>query len=102
VIEYCPATIFIPNTFTPNGDGLNDVFIPVGKSIASIRLMIFDRWGEALYETTDMEMGWDGTYRGEVVKNDMYVWRLTYKFYTDEDGTIGMEQQQMGQVQVLR
>ncbi|MBL7980891.1 MAG: gliding motility-associated C-terminal domain-containing protein [Flavobacteriales bacterium] len=102
VIEYCPATIFIPNTFTPNGDGLNDVFIPVGKSIASIRLMIFDRWGEALYETTDMEMGWDGTYRGEVVKNDMYVWRLTYKFYTDEHGTIGMEQQQMGQVQVLR
>jgi|694.fasta_scaffold03172_10 gliding motility-associated-like protein len=102
VIEYCPATIFIPNTFTPNGDGLNDVFIPVGKSIASIRLMIFDRWGEALYETTDMDMGWDGTYRGEVVKNDMYVWRLTYKFYTDEHGTIGMEQQQMGQVQVLR
>jgi hypothetical protein len=49
-----------------------------------------------------MDMGWDGTYRGEVVKNDMYVWRLTYKFYTDEHGTIGMEQQQMGQVQVLR
>lgn len=102
VIEYCPATIFIPNTFTPNGDGLNDTFLPVGKSIASIHLWVFDRWGELLYETDDMTMGWDGTYRGELVKNDMYVWRMTYTFYTDEDGTIGMEQQQMGQVQVLR
>lgn len=102
VIEYCPATIFIPNTFTPNGDGLNDTFLPVGKSIASIHLWVFDRWGELLYETDDLAMGWDGTYRGEVVKNDMYVWRMTYKFYTDEEGTIGMEQQQMGQVQVLR
>jgi gliding motility-associated-like protein len=102
VVEYCPATIFVPNTFTPNGDGLNDVFIPVGKSIASIHLMIFDRWGELLYETDDMDMGWDGTYRGELVKNDMYAWRLTYRFYTDKDGKLGQEQQQMGHIQVLR
>lgn len=101
VIEFCPATIFVPNTFTPNGDGLNDVFLPVGKNIADLTLRIFDRWGELLYETNDLNMGWDGTYRGEQVKNDLYVWRMTYRFYTDEDGTIGFEQSQMGQVQVL-
>jgi len=101
VIEFCPATIFVPNTFTPNGDGLNDVFIPVGKNIASMTLRIFDRWGELLYETTDLDMGWDGTYRGEAVRNDLYVWRMTYRFYKDEQGAIGFEQSQMGQVQVL-
>jgi gliding motility-associated-like protein len=101
VIEFCPATIFVPNTFTPNGDGLNDVFIPVGKNIADFTLRVFDRWGELLYETSDLNMGWDGTYRGSLVKNDMYVWRMTYRFYTDENGSIGFEQNQMGQIQLL-
>jgi gliding motility-associated-like protein len=102
VIEYCPATIFVPNTFTPNGDGVNDVFLPVGKSIASIRMVIHDRWGELLFETDDLNVGWDGTYRGELVKNDMYVWRMEYKFYTDKDGSVGVQQTQMGHIQVLR
>ncbi len=101
VMEFCPATIFVPNTFTPNGDGLNDVFIPAGKNIASMTLRIFDRWGELLYETTDLDMGWDGTYRGALVRNDIYVWRMTYRFYKDEEGSIGFEESQMGQVQVL-
>ena len=102
VIEYCPATIFIPNTFTPNGDGTNDIFIPMGKSIAEMRLMVFDRWGELLFESDDPEVGWDGTYQGEYVKNDMYVWRVSYKFFTDKDGKVGFEQNQMGNIQVLR
>ncbi|MBK9175172.1 MAG: gliding motility-associated C-terminal domain-containing protein [Flavobacteriales bacterium] len=102
VIEYCPATIFIPNTFTPNGDGVNDFFLPIGKSIASIHMVVHNRWGELLFETDDIEVGWDGTYRGEVVQNDMYVWRLEYKFYTDKEGTLGVQQTQMGHIQVLR
>lgn len=102
VIEHCPATIFVPNTFTPNGDGVNDFFLPVGKSIASMRLMIFDRWGELLFETEQLDTGWDGTYQGEYVKNDMYVWRIEYKFFTDQDGAIGFRQEQSGGVQVLR
>ena len=101
VIEYCPATIFIPNTFTPNGDGVNDIFLPVGKSIASIHMVIHDRWGELIFETDDINTGWDGTYQGEVVKNDTYVWRLEYQFYTDKEGTLGVQQTQMGHIQVL-
>jgi gliding motility-associated-like protein len=73
----------------------------VGKNIASMTLRIFDRWGELLYETSDLDMGWDGTYRDKPVRNDMYVWRMTYRFYKDEQGAIGFEQSQMGQVQVL-
>lgn len=102
VIEYCPATIFVPNTFTPNGDGVNDIFLPIGKSIAAMHLMIFDRWGELLFESNDPAVGWDGSYAGEIVKNDMYVWRIEYKFYTDKDGELGFLQTQSGGVQVLR
>ncbi len=102
VIEFCPATLFVPNTFTPNGDGINDVFMPVGKSIASIHLVVHNRWGELLFETDDASVGWDGMYRGEPVKNDVYVWRLEYQFYLDEDGTVGVTQTQMGHIQVLR
>lgn len=102
VIEYCPSAIFIPNTFTPNGDGSNDLFIPVGTNIASMHLQVFDRWGELLFESRDTQMGWDGTFRGQVVRNDVYVWRLVYTFIEDKDGKIGMERQQMGHIQVLR
>lgn len=102
VIEYCPSAIFIPNTFTPNGDGINDVFIPVGKNIAAMHLYVFDRWGNLMFESDDPTMGWDGTYGGSIVRDDMYVWRLRYKFFEDKNGTIGMEQEQMGHIQVLR
>ena len=89
------------DTFTPNSDGTNDIFIPVGKNIATMHLWVFDRWGNLMFESDDPTMGWDGTYGGAVVKNDMYVWRLAYKFQ-DKDGTIGMEQEQMGHIQVMR
>lgn len=102
VIEYCPSAIFIPNTFTPNGDGTNDIFIPVGKNIAAMHLYVFDRWGNLMFESDNPTMGWDGTFGGEIVRDDMYVWRLTYKFFEDKNGTIGMEQEQMGHIQVLR
>jgi len=102
VSEFCPSAIYVPNTFTPNFDGMNDEFIPVGKNIATMQLLIFDRWGTLLFESNDPNIGWNGTYRGEVVKNDMYMWRLTYRFQEDVDGKLSAEKQQMGHVQVLR
>ena len=102
VAEYCPSTIYVPNTFTPNGDGINDVFIPVGKNIATMELIIFDRWGGVLFQSNSPNMGWDGTYRGEVVKNDVYVWKLRYRSMEDVDGRLSMERELMGHIQVLR
>ncbi len=61
----------------------------------------FDRWGTLLFESNDPSMGWDGRYRNEVVKNDMYMWRLNYRFYEDETGTLGHEKELMGHIQVL-
>ena len=68
----------VPNTFTPNGDGINDTFYPVSENITSFNMQIFNRWGELLYETDNLENGWDGIYQGTLSKVDTYVWKITY------------------------
>lgn len=74
--------LYVPNVFTPNGDGLNDVFQPKGFGIVKFQMAIYDRWGEKLFETNNMEVGWNGT-KGS--KNDVkygiladgsYVWQI--------------------------
>jgi gliding motility-associated-like protein len=102
VSEYCPSTIYVPNTFTPNGDGVNDVFIPVGKNIATMELTIFDRWGRLVFQSLDPTVGWDGTVQGSPAETEVYLWQLRYRFFEDEHGKIGFEQQRQGHVQVLR
>ncbi len=68
---------FIPNSITPDGNTINDVFAPAGKDL-DYTLFIYNRWGELISETVNS--GWNGTYKGEVVKSDTYVWRLIYSF----------------------
>ena len=74
--------VYVPNTFTPNNDGLNDVFGPVFRGAKSYNISIFDRWGEKMFETNDFNKGWDGTYRGEPCKEDVYVWVLDVTYPT--------------------
>ena len=63
-----------PNAFTPNGDGINDIYRakPGYQSIIAFRAIIFNRWGQKLYEWKDPAGGWDGTYRGKAVKDGTY------------------------------
>ncbi|MEI9946375.1 MAG: PKD domain-containing protein [Chitinophagaceae bacterium] len=74
------GNLFIPNTFSPNNDGVNDKFYPRGKGIALIKVFrVFDRWGEVLYERinfnpNDAAAGWDGMYKGEKVSSDVYIY----------------------------
>lgn len=70
---------YIPNAFTPNGDGLNDVFYVYGYSISNVTMDIFDRWGAKLFSSKDQTIGWDGVYRGTLCKQDVYVYKVTYK-----------------------
>lgn len=70
---------FIPNAFTPNGDGLNDVFIPVvgpNEVPYEFEFYIFNRWGELLFQSDAANRGWDGTYKGVKAPADVYVWKL--------------------------
>lgn len=70
------STLYIPNAFTPNGDDLNDVLYTPGTNLVSYHFMIYNRWGNLVFESRDTETGWDGTYKGERVKNDVYNYLL--------------------------
>ena len=67
--------LFHPTSFTPNSDGLNDIFKVFGQFTATVEFKIFNRWGELLFLTTDLNKGWDGTYKGNVMPEDTYVFR---------------------------
>ncbi len=74
------ANVFIPNTFSPNNDGANDVFYPRGRGLFSIKSMkVFNRWGEIVYQKNDfmpndVNAGWNGTYKGKPLSPDVYVY----------------------------
>jgi gliding motility-associated-like protein len=69
--------LYVPNSFTPNGDGYNDGFGASGKDIATITLEVFDRWGLLVWSTTALEGRWDGMYKGREAPVDTYVWKLS-------------------------
>ena len=71
--------IFVPNTFTPNGDGLNDIFYGKGYGIKKFEMQIYDRWGEKVFTSTDLNEAWDGTYTNKgtkQVQEGVYTWRI--------------------------
>jgi gliding motility-associated-like protein len=94
------VTIYVPNAFTPNGDGLNDVFLPKGSGLDwnTFSMMIFDRWGNLIYETTDINKGWRGIVKnsGEIAQQDIYVWKI------DINDLNGAEHHHVGDVMLAR
>lgn len=72
--------IFFPNAFTPNGDGLNDVFKPVTNSLdcEHYSISIYNRWGAMIYQSNDITVGWDGKYKGEYCQPGAYVYKIAY------------------------
>ncbi len=91
------AAFFMPTAFTPNGDGLNDVFRPLAigyKSITNFR--VFNRWGQVLYNSQNIEQGWDGTYNGQKLDAGVYFWEITMK------DRFGAMQHKKGDVTLIR
>ncbi len=74
------ANVFLPNVFSPNGDGENDVLYVRGEGIQYLELIIYNRWGEKIFETADQKNGWDGTYKGMKVDAGVYSYILTAEF----------------------
>lgn len=73
---------YVPNTFTPDGDGNNEVFRPVitsGMDPNYYHFYIYNRWGEAVFESQDIEDGWDGTVHGLVAQDGTYTWKIEFK-----------------------
>jgi gliding motility-associated-like protein len=78
------AKVFVPNAFTPNKDGKNEVFIPrailvfnqTGNPILDYKFEIYNRWGERVFESNDINIGWDGTYKGELCQEGHYLYKV--------------------------
>tara|TARA_B110000305_G_scaffold216409_1_gene254870 strand:+ start:190 stop:1023 length:834 start_codon:yes stop_codon:yes gene_type:complete len=68
--------LFVPNAFTPNGDGENDVLFVRGPAIKKMVFRIFDRWGELVFESFERPFGWDGKYKGKMMNPDVYDYYL--------------------------
>ncbi|MDZ4823310.1 MAG: PKD domain-containing protein [Flavobacteriales bacterium] len=75
------ATVWIPNAFTPNADGINDVFLPVGLDVEEYEMAVFNRWGDLIFETIDIAQPWDGSnkYGDYYVPNGIYPYRISYR-----------------------
>ncbi len=84
VLEPCILEILIPNAFTPNIDGLNDIFRPIfrGFEPKNYRMDIFSKWGQHIFTTTDVTVGWDGTVNGDPVSPDTFVYVVSYEVPT--------------------
>lgn len=80
-VDVLGHVIYVPNVFTPNNDLLNDDFRVYGQGFAEIEFMVFDRWGELIFRTTDIYKGWDGTYKGVLMPPGTYVYTCNYRFY---------------------
>ncbi|CAN5518812.1 hypothetical protein BH11BAC2_BH11BAC2_23030 [soil metagenome] len=76
-VEIIPAmSFYVPNTFTPNGDGLNDTFGIAGEAVQNFQLQIYNRWGQMIFETSNPNQRWDGTFRGKLVPEGCYVYKV--------------------------
>lgn len=90
------AALYVPNAFTPNGDDDNEVFQAKGFGIVKYNMSVYTRWGQKVFDTNDFNKGWDGNFKGEPCKDDVYVWRL------DAVNTAGKEFHLNGYVTLYR
>jgi gliding motility-associated-like protein len=100
IIEVLPVSeIFIPSAFTPgNDDNINEVFKPIGTNLNDFKMYIYNRWGEIIFTTMDINEGWNGNIRNSDVqaKPDVYLWMIEYLDHK------GIARQKHGRVTVVR
>lgn len=102
VREFCPPQLFVPNAFTPDGDALNDRFMPVTYKAVIVDFLIFDRWGELIFTSNSENEGWDGTVKGEQSPIGVYPWIIHYRSYINNDGGLGMVETATGHATLVR
>ena len=93
---------YIPNAFTPDGDPFNPTFrplFPVGFDPYNYNMLIYNRWGELVFETDQDNVGWDGKYQGEYVQEGLYIWKL---FYNTANGPYIKKNNAFGQILLIK
>jgi len=93
--------LFVPNAFTPNNDGLNDNFFPQGigfRDVQDFQFMIYDRWGDMIFKSTEIQKGWDGRANngGYIAQQDVYIWLILTQDFT------GRKHKYIGHVSLVR
>ncbi len=92
-----PPKLYVPNAFTPNGDGINDLWDIRDVFVKSYNIMLYNKWGQLVFQTLDKTRKWDGkTFTGAYAPSDVYVYTITYTGYD------GSQHEQKGNVTVLR
>jgi gliding motility-associated-like protein len=84
VYPVCPPRLFISNSFSPNDDSVNDLYDVFGAHIGKFRMLIFNRWGEVIFESNDRYVFWDGIYKGEPMVEGVYPWTIIYEGDSEE------------------
>ena len=74
IVVEAGINVFIATAFTPNDDGLNNIFIPVYENILKTEFLVIDRWGEIMFKTNSLDVGWDGRYKGVPVPDGVFVY----------------------------
>jgi len=93
------GSVFIPNAFSPNGDGINDIFKPSANDLDDYELRIFNRWGEQMFSTTDPSIGWNGSNSG----SDYFVPSGAYAYLVKYSGLCSQDKvEKTGTVMVIR
>ncbi|MCB0380341.1 MAG: gliding motility-associated C-terminal domain-containing protein, partial [Flavobacteriales bacterium] len=87
IIVLFENVIFVPNIFSPNGDGINDILFVRGKGVEKLKFFIYDRWGEKVFETTSLDVGWDGSFRGKDMNKAVFVYYLEATFIDGQEVT---------------
>jgi gliding motility-associated-like protein len=99
--ENCLCTFNVPTAFTPNHDGVNDKFLPVsrclGDGISAYELRVYNRWGQLVFQSKNISLGWDGSYMNNAQPTGGYIWQLSYT-----DRLNGKTARQSGTVVLIR
>jgi len=96
----CPTAIYMPTAFSPNDDGVNDEFRIDGFDIISLEFLIYDRWGNGVFQSTSFSTSWDGNYRGQPASEGLYSWVLDYEGYNEKGNIIN--ERMSGVIQLMR
>lgn len=92
-VEVVPTmSLYIPDAFTPNGDGINDTFGISGEAIRNFNMRVYNRWGELVFESDNASTQWDGSFKGEKVPQGVYVYQVSAQAptgqYANKKGTV--------------
>ncbi|MCB2201132.1 gliding motility-associated C-terminal domain-containing protein [bacterium] len=94
--------LYFPNAFTPDGDGNNDVFAPIGnlEAVAAYQLIIYNRWGQQIFETSDPHQGWNGSLNSRPLTYGTYIYKVTYRI--DNSCIVGKDFSKQGTISLIK